>query len=248
VTGLGQPIGDRALGLLLELGDAGADPLQHAAQHDDETTRLRAVSGLLALAKSTETEATRDQCFRAMLATLGDGAPSCRAAAASGLAAFADPRAAKALAAQLKDGDETVRSACQSTLREIGSPAVPYLIDAVADRNANSKQLAAALLAEAEYEAVEAQDRQAALRTLIDLLGSKSSELAESAATAVRRIPAADVIHNNLERLEDPTSDEREETEEFIRGILENGAVDSRERAAAERRLDAIAEADPNDS
>jgi HEAT repeat protein len=245
VGGLAQPIGDRALGLLLELGDVGADALQEAAQNDDETTRLHALSGLLALADSTDTDATRDQCFRAVLATLGDKTPSCRAAAASGLAAFGEARAAKALAAQLKDGDETVRSACQNTLSDIGSPAVPYLVDAVVDRNPNSKQLAAALLAEVDFDPVEVQDRQAALRVLVGLQHSKNDELAASAAAAVRRIPAADVIENHLERLEDPTSDEREETEAFVRQILEHGAMDSKARAAAERRLDAITPTEP---
>jgi len=244
---LAQPIGDRALGLLLDLGDASAEPLQNAAQNDDEACRHRAISGLLDLRRTTGDEATRELCFRTVLAALGDKAPACRAEAAAGLAAFGDPRAAKALAAQLKDGDETVRTACRSTLGEIGSPAVPYLVDALVDRNPNSRLLAAGLLAEIDTAPVEVQDRQAVLVTLVDLLDSKNEVLGKAVATAVERIPVADVIDKQLERLEDPNSDEREETESLVRQLLEHGAMDPHERQAADRRLTRILTADPED-
>ena len=246
-AGLALPIGDRALGLLLDLGDASAGPLQNAAHNDDEACRHRAISGLLDLARSTGDEETRELCFRAVLAALGDKAPACRAKAAAGLAAFGDPRAAKALAAQLKDGDEIVRTACRSTLGEIGSPAVPYLNGALADRNANSRLAAAELLGEIDTAPVEIQDRQAVLVTLIDLLDSKDAALGKAAGTAFERIPAGDIIDMQLERLEDPNSAEREETEAFVRRLLESRAVDSREREAADRRLARALAADPEE-
>ncbi len=171
-TALTGPNGDRALGLLVNLGDAGAEPLKYAAQSDDEACRQRAISALLDLAGTTGDEATRELCFRAVLAALGDGAPTCRAAAAAGLAAFADPRAARALAAQLKDGDETVRTACRTTLCGIGPPAVPYLADALIDRNPNSRLLAAGLLAEIDAAPVEVQDRFQVLISLVGILDS----------------------------------------------------------------------------
>jgi len=244
---LGQPIGDRALGLLLDLGDASAEPLEHAAHGDDEACRHHAISGLLDLAKTTADEATHELCFRTVLAALGDRAPTCRAQAAAGLSAFGDPRSAKALAAQLKDGDETVRAACRETLVKVGSPAVPYLAEALADRNPNSRLLAAGLLAEIDTAPVEVQDRQAVLVTLMDLMGSNDEALGKAVAAAIERIPAADVIDMQLERLEDPNSDEREETEDLVRKLLEHGALDPSERNAAERRLDQILAADPEE-
>ncbi len=246
-AGLGQPIGDRALGLLLGLGDACGEPLQTAAQNDDEACRNRAIAGLLSIAGTTDDEATRELAFRTILAALGDKAPACRAVAASGLAAFGDPRAAKALAAQLKDGDETVREACRNTLSQIGSPAVPYLGYALADRNPNSRLLAAGLLAEVDAAPVGVEDRQAVLVTLMELIGTKDGDLGTAVATAVKRIPAADVIEMQLDRLEDPNSDEREETEDFVRQLLGHGAVDPREREAADRRLTEILTAEPED-
>ncbi|MCK5376416.1 MAG: hypothetical protein KAJ97_04985, partial [Acidobacteria bacterium] len=65
--------------------------------------------------------------------------------------------------------------------------------------------------------------------------------------TAVERIPVGDVIDMQLERLEDPNSDEREETESLVRKLLEHGAIDPRERQAADRRLTRILTADPED-
>lgn len=245
---LAGPIGDRVLDLLVDLGDASVEPLRSAAQNDDEACRRRAISALLELARSTGDDAVRELCFRAVLAALGDRERACRAAAAAGLASFGDPRAARALAAQLKDGDETVRTACRNTLGAIGPPAVPFLVDALCDRNPNSRLLAAGLLAEIDTSAVEVQDRLEVLDTLVDILGSNDEVLAAAAAAAVERIPAADVVARQLDRLEDPTSDEREETEELVRRLLEHGAMDSRERQAAERRLTRILAADPDEA
>ena len=42
------------------------------------------------------------------------------------------------------------------------------------------------------------------------------------------------------QRLEDPNSDEREETESLVRQVLEHGAIDPRERQTADRRLTQI--------
>jgi len=246
-SSLSLPVGDRALGLLLDLGDASAKPLQAAAHDEDEAGRHRAISGLLDLAETTKSDEIHEQCFRSILAALGDKEPTCRAEAAAGLAAFGDPRAAKALAAQLKDGDEGVREACRSTLSGIGSPAVPYLVGALMDRNPNSKLLAAGLLAEVDTAPVEVQDRQAMLGKLIDLLGSKNETIGPLVAATINRTPAADVIDIQLQRLEDPNSDEREETEDFVRQLLEHCAIEPQERQAAERRLAQIIAAESED-
>ncbi len=56
------------------------------------------------------------------------------------------------------------------------------------------------------------------------------------------------MVDGQLERLEDPTSDEREETEDLVRRLLEHGAMDPRDRQAAERRLTRILAADPDDA
>ena len=120
-------------------------------------------------------------------------------------------------------------------------------IDALADRNANSRLAAAELLAEIDAAPVEVQDRQAVLVTLLDLLGSKDAALGTAVTTAVERIPVSDVIDMQLERLEDPNSEEREETERLVRKLLEHGAIDPGERQAADRRLTRALAADPED-
>jgi HEAT repeat protein len=239
-AGLSRPGGDRALCLLVELGDASAEPLRNASQSRDVVGRHRAVAGLLDLARATEKDETRELCFRTVLAALGDKAPMCRAEAAFGLAAFGDSRSAKALAALLKDGDETVRTACRSTLGVIGSPAVPYIVNAMLNRNPNSKLLAAELLAEIDAAPIEVQDRQAVLVTLIDLMDSKDEALANAVTTAMQHIPAADVIEQHLERLEDPNSNERDESESLVRKLLEYGAMEPYERQEADRRMTQI--------
>jgi HEAT repeat protein len=241
---LATPEGDRALDLLLGIGDACAEALHEAASHDDETVRHRVISGVLELAADTDDEETHELCFRTLLASLGDREPSCRAEAAAGLATFSDPRAARALAAQLKDGDETVRTACRDTLATIGSPAFPYLIDAVADRNANSRLLAAELLAKIDSEPADVQERQAALKALLALRTSADGALTDAVEGAIRSIPATDVVEQQLMRLEDITSDEREETEELVGRLLKHGNIDPRERQSVERRLAEIPSSD----
>ena len=82
----------------------------------------------------------------------------------------------------------------------------------------------------------------------MDLIDAGDEVLRTSVATAVARIPAADVIHAQLERLEDPNSDEREETEDLVRQLLEHGIMDPSQRQAAERRLDRILTTDPEEA
>jgi HEAT repeat protein len=129
---------ERVLAILLDLGDAAVEPLRGAAESSDERIRRRALDGLLELDRRLAMPEVREAVFRALLASLGDRSPACRVIAASGLEDLGDPRAGRALAAQLKDGDETVRAACRTALLMIGEDAVPNIVDALYDRNANS--------------------------------------------------------------------------------------------------------------
>ena len=93
---------------------------------------------------------------------------------------------------------------------------------------------------EIDCATVAVQDRHAALVTLLELVDSNDEVLAKEVAAAIEGIPAADVIDLQLERLEDPNSDEREETESLVRQLLTHGAIDQHELRAADRRLTAI--------
>jgi HEAT repeat protein len=237
---LSDPVGEKALGMLLSWGDAGADTLSEALQNQEDIGRLRALDGLLEIARTTGDDDTRELVFRSLLASLGDRAPDCRVAAAEGLAELGDPRAARALAAQLKDGAESVRDACRSTLSRIGATAVPDLTAALMERNTNSRLLAAGLLGEVWSESVDLQDREAALRTLVGLAGDRDDDVRQRVTTSLAKIPVTDVVETHLERIEDPTAFEREESAELVRDLLEHGAVEPDRRERLLQRLDRL--------
>lgn len=237
---LDREAGARALELLLELGDDAAEPLREAAGAPEEATRRRALEGLLELEVRTGSSGVRETVFRSLLAALGDGSPSCRVLAASGLEGLADDRAAKALASQLKDGDDGVRSGCSAALAAIGEPAVPNLVDALYDRNANSRRLAAGLLGEVCGTGCGIEVCREALSGLMDHAADKDGETARAVRNALEMIPAAAVLEDQLEMLADPERSDRTEILEFVRGMLQHAALDDRQRANAVRRIENI--------
>jgi HEAT repeat protein len=163
-----------ALSALVEVVKSGGDQARDLA-----AGALVGVLGEIADADSQEV------VFRALLAALGDRRPAVRVRVARGLGTLADSRAAKALAAQLKDGLEEVRDACSESLEALGEPAIPWLIDTLADRNPNARAAAARLLgrlaAESDREMRErvgerlrlaSEDRDAEVRRLaLEALG-----------------------------------------------------------------------------
>jgi HEAT repeat protein len=235
---LGQAVGERALAALLDLDEAALEPLCTAAGEGDDAARLQALEGLLALDRRLEgDEEVRETAFRTLLAALGDGSAACRSRAAAGLESYADERAARALAAQLKDGDEAVRAACRQALAGLGAGAVPHLADALRDRNPKSQRLAAELLGELGGGDVPGEDRLDALRALLERAGRGPVEIRTAVGQALERIPADDVLGGQLELLADPERGDRDEVLELIQGLLEHAAVSPGRRAAAERQV-----------
>ncbi len=88
----------------------------------------------------------REQGLHALRAAVGNRSPEIRALAATALGVLKDDRAARALAAQLKDGTEAVREACAGSLQAIGPEAAPELLYTLSDRNANARASAAKVL------------------------------------------------------------------------------------------------------
>lgn len=237
VTGLGSAAGsvltgslggqgsDVVLKILLNLGDGAVELLRGACSDQDETTRLRALGGLVELDTRLDNEEVRESLFRALLAALGDRSAGCRVLAATRLGALGDSRASRALAAQLKDGDDSVRSACRQALLAIGEPAVPYLLDALADRNMNSRRLAADLLGEVCCGDVNIESRRVALSALTDRASDSNAEIATAVHRALETIPCDAVITEQIEWLADPERSDHEEIEEFLTLMLEHGAL-----------------------
>jgi len=234
---LTSPVGDRTLDMVLELGDSGADSLRDASQSLEASGRRRALQGLLEIAQATSDDDIREISFRSLLAAVGDRSAECRSEAADGLNLFRDPRAARALAAQLKDGNEAVRQSCHTTLEGIGAAAIPDLTAALMERNPNSRLLAAELLGGVWSESVDLQDREAAVRTLLGLVDDRDDRVRQAVTTSLGRISVSEMVEAHLERIEDPTSFEREESAELIRQLLEHGAVEPVRRDAALERL-----------
>jgi len=223
IGALGGPGGDAALGLLLNLGDQAIELVRGACSDQDEATRLRALGALVELDSGLNNDEVRESLFRALLAALGDRSAGCRVFAATRLEALGNPKAARALASQLKDGDDTVRSACRQALLAIGEPAVPYLLDALADRNMNSRRLAAELLGEVCGGKVTVDSQRVALLGLIDRASDGNAEIAAAVHQALEGIPSDAVIALHCEWLADPERSDHEEIEEFLTQMLEHG-------------------------
>ncbi len=181
-----EVIGKRALGLLLQLDPPPAETLVEACQGGNDRARTLAPPPLAELLPRLDGE-VKERGFRALLAALGDRRPETRSTAAGGLGELADARAAKALTAQLKDGTETVRAACADALQRIGPPVLPYLVDALGDRNANARAGAARLLGLVAADA----DRQAlseASERLQEAAADRDPKVREQASAAMQRL------------------------------------------------------------
>lgn len=225
VEALGRPGDDVALDILLKLGEEAVEFMRAACSHQDEATRLRALGGLVELDARLDDHTVRETLFRALLAALGDRSVDCRVLAAGTLGGLSDGRASRALAAQLKDGDENVRAACRKALEAIGEPAVPYLLDALADRNANSKRLAAELLEVVCCHEVRIESRRVALSALADRASDSNTEIAAAVHQALETIPSGAVISEQLEWLADPDRSDHEDIEEFLTLMLAHGGL-----------------------
>lgn len=225
VEALGQPGDDGALNILLKLDEEAVEFLRAACTHQDEGTRLRALGGLVELDARLDNAAVRETLFRALLAALGDRSAECRVLSASTLGGLNDGRASRALAAQLKDGDENVRTACRDALEAIGEPAVPYLLDALADRNAKSRRLAAELLGGVCRGEVRTESRRIALSALADRASDSKAEIAAAVRQALEAIPSDAVISEQLDWLADPERSDHEDIEEFLTLMVAHGGL-----------------------
>lgn len=147
-----EAVAGRARSLLLEMGEGSVETLVAVARSGGDAGRERAVCSLGELWAELGDGGVREEVFRTLLAALGDRFASTRARAASLLGEVADPRAGRALAARLKDGDPAAREASAEALRRLGGVVVPSLVEALRDRNPNSRLAAARLLAELGLE------------------------------------------------------------------------------------------------
>jgi len=167
-------VAERALEVLMTLEPSPAAALLEVLRGGKGAAREHAAHGLEQLVPTLAEERSREVVVRGLLAALADKQPSARTAVATALGTLADPRSAKALVAQLRDGDAGTRAACAEALQRIGPPAVPHLVDALANKNANARAGAARLLATlgvATEEVAEGlrgalNDREAEVQTL----------------------------------------------------------------------------------
>ena len=225
IGALGGQGSDDALGILLDSGEEAVELLRDACSSQNEAIRLRALSGLVDLDIRLDNDEARETLFRTLLAALGDRSAECRVFAATRLEGLGNAKASRALAAQLKDGDDTVRTACRQALLVIGEPAVPYFLDALQDRNANSRRLAAELLGEVCGGEVSVDNRRVALLGLIDRASDSNAEIATAVHRALTIIPSDTVITEQLDWLADPERSDHEEIEEFLTEMLAHGGL-----------------------
>jgi len=138
-----EKLGPEALDILLRQREIPT--LVEALRSGGDNARLLCAQALAKILPSTVDE-ERDRGLRAMRASLGDRLPEIRCIAASLLGEMHDERASKALAAQLKDGQEEVREACARALRSIGAAAVVHLLNALSSRSPRARAEAARIL------------------------------------------------------------------------------------------------------
>jgi HEAT repeat protein len=226
VEALSGPGADAALRILLGLDADAVEWIHNACSHADEAVRHRALGVLVDLEAEHGTPEVREMLFRTLLATLGDRSPRCRVLAATRLEDLGDPKAGRALAAQLKDGDETVREACRQALLAIGEPAVPNILDALADRNTNSRRIAAEVLGDVCSGEVSQKSRRITLFALAERASDANTEIAAAVHQALRAIPNEAVITAQLGYLaaEEQPSDP-EEIEDFLGRMLKYAPV-----------------------
>jgi HEAT repeat protein len=237
VGALGGVAGEPARAMLVGLGEAGVEPLQDACSDGDEAAREHALAGLLELDRELGTPEVRETVFRTLLASLGDRSPGLRSTAAETLAELRDPRAGRALAAQLKDGQEEVREACRRALAALGETAVLHVADALSDSNLNARRLAAGILVDMDLDDLDLGTRTEVLKALLRRVDERDPELREAVARALEKVPADDVVATKLEYVAEPESANRDEALEYLRDLLEHAAISDDRRSAAVERL-----------
>ena len=130
--------------------------------------------------------------MRALLAALGDRVGAIRTAAASKLGEMGEARAAKALAARLRDGDGAARGAAAAALERLGVVAVPALTDALRDRNPTSRLLAARLLSGLGPAVEVRAERVELVEALRAAVADRDPGVADAAAAALAGLPFAE--------------------------------------------------------
>lgn len=233
--------GDIALKILMDLGEPAFEILAGACKVQDEKIRRRALDGLVDLNNKFNNDTGRELFFRAMLAALGDRSPEIRILAAQHLETLGDAKACRGLAAQLKDGDDGVRAACRSTLVALGEPAVPHLLDALADRNVNSRRIGAELLGEICAGDVETNNRRIALMGLVDRGSDANAEISTAVHDALEKIPSELVVNAQLILLADPDHSDHEEIQEFLEQMIKHGSLSPNITARIEEAVKALA-------
>jgi HEAT repeat protein len=183
-----EAISRAALALLGELEPPPLQSLVSILKNGNDQARDLATSLLISLIPQTCDDDAREQLFRALLPSLGDRQPEVRKRAATGLGELGDERGARALAAQLKDGDESVREACAEALQQLGCPAIPYLLDALVDRNANARAGAARLLAGLLPDENDPDLRSSAVERLQEAVSDREPKVAASATEALGQL------------------------------------------------------------
>lgn len=178
-----------ALELLLENDPPTVTPFASVLSHGNDQARKLAASTLVDLIPEMDVEESRETCFKALRAALGDKDPDVRVMAAGGLGKLADDRASKALVAQLKDGTEEVREACSGAIEELGSRVVPYLIDALSDRNANARAGAAGLLGRLG-PAIDPEEKDPLIERLREATSDREAEVAARARDSLQALGA----------------------------------------------------------
>jgi HEAT repeat protein len=183
-----EMISQAALELLGELEPPPLPSLVSILKDGNDRARDLATGLLVGLVPQVADDDAREQLFRALLPTLGDRQPDIRRRAAAGLGELGDERGGRALAAQLKDGDESVRDTCADALRQIGVAAIPDLLDALVDRNANARASAARLLGGLLPDEHDPGLRSAAVERLRKAVNDGEARVAEAAGEALARL------------------------------------------------------------
>jgi HEAT repeat protein len=189
IGALGEALGhqepsvvNHAMEVLKEIGPSPETALLEVLKGGKGAAREHAAHGLEQLVPTLATERSREVVVRGLLAALADKQPAARTAVATALGKLADPRSAKALVAQLRDGDAGTRAACAEALKRIGPPAAPHLVDALANKNPNARTGAARLLATLGVATEEVAEG------LRGALGDREAEVQTLAREALRTL------------------------------------------------------------
>lgn len=238
VDQLGTDRWDAALRLITDRGDEGFELLRTAVAEGDDAVHLRALTALIDLTDDDADEARREGLFSTLLGALGDRDPQCRILAATTLGTIGDPRSGKALAAQLKDGEEGVRSACRQALLDLGEPVLPHLLTALEDRNPNARRLGAELLGIVCSGPVDDDRRRPVLEALAEHAGRGPAEVRQAVRAALEAIPAEAVVTDRIRALGDPETGDPDAIREFLEDLAASEALPEALQRRVESALD----------